>query len=507
MDDAADKKRSTSCINTHVSALILSSASERSVTPAGEIPVRRRHLDSPPSPVDHGNPINPAITVSLALSDHHEEEKLNARFNQDEQAISQQPAPLFQDFDDLLPGTDTDTDLDRSPSQTGTPSEDYAVPDSITYSLRLAFDGQEVPNPYKDIPIQFNPSSNYDDISRKSYDFVETIFASTTLQGRSLNFRYGDCTITCGHSDISKHTQGLSTEADWRDICTVVTNLWSSSGRMNIHLDIYRNYFGLLTKRITDESFASAKRTEIHNLMQIAFDGREYISRTDLTRVASVDMIREIIIEDPTIESTQKENFILEVEKKARNLLTLCVYAQLSMQCLHALLHNRGLTDKTYPIIEKQHLCHKKCGPNFRNLVKAQGGFHAAVFDKPGQHQRLHKGIVVPLHYQPRKELSDTHSNDKPVARSEQEVLHGGGAEIQSPGKGLDSRLDSSRITMSEQEAEEEEEEEDNPEKKAAHCGSGAYSNVYKVRIDPAHHKLTKVSKTFVILKPPLLFL
>ena len=308
-----------------------------------------------------------------------------------------------------------------------------------------------------------NQPSSYDDIVSQAYTSVEVIFGATTLKGRSLNFRYGDCTITCDDRGIGKHTQGLSTRQDWIDICTVVMNFWSSSRHKNIHLDIYRNYFGLLTRRITDESFASAKRTEIFNLMQTAFDGREYISRTDLSRVASKDMIQEIIIDDPTIEPAQKEDFIQEVEKKARNLLTLCVYAQLRMECLRELLVKHGLSDETFPI-EKKHRCHLRCGPNFNNLLKSHGGFNAAVFFKPGEHKKLHKGIVVPIHYRPRE--------DGPAPYT---------------GEG--------RTTMSEKEGKKDHEEEDNPEKKAAHCGSGAYSNVYRVRIDPAHHKLTKVWK------------
>lgn len=173
-----------------------------------------------------------------------------------------------------------------------------------------------------------------------------------------------------------------------------------------------------------------------------------------------MDMVRGIITDDPTVLPAQKERFIQDVYKKASILLTMCVLTQLRMECLKALL-DKGKGDDTYPL-EQKDCCHKKCGPNFDNLLQYQGGFHAAVFFRPGEHKKLYKGTVVPIHYYPKEFDATACSAESPVVPSEGER--------------------------------EFDDDDKDSEKYRAHCGSGVYSNVYRVRIDPAHHKLTKVS-------------
>lgn len=169
-----------------------------------------------------------------------------------------------------------EVDFYQSLSRSVSPADGYIIPETVTYSLYITFEGQEVANAPKNILISPNNPSSYDDIAAVAEGCVEAQYGPTALAGRSVNFRQGDCTITCDkheENDHDKPTQGLSNQADWKDICTVLTNLWTSSRHKNIHLDIHRDYFGLLTRRVSDESFANAKRGEIWTLMKSAFDG------------------------------------------------------------------------------------------------------------------------------------------------------------------------------------------------------------------------------------------
>lgn len=433
--------------------LSVTHSTERNITPSGQVPVRQRPLGS--------------------TSEEHVQEEGNAP----QIKISRHPEPNNQQVPPLKPSLSSDESfeyplgqssniyLDQLTTRPGSPADGYIIPETVTYSLSVTFEGNKLPNAPEKVSMHPNNPSSYEDIEKKAQKFVEAQCDATSLAGKSVNFRQGDCTITCdAHewNDIGKHTQGLSTKADWKDICTVLANLWEISRHRAMHLDINREYFGLLTRRISQESFANAKRREISNLMKSAFDGREYISRTDLLRVASMDMIRAIIVEDHTIQPGEKEELILKAYEKAPILTTMCVHAQLRMNCLKALLA-QDISDKTYPLKEK-HCCHMNCRPNFKNLLQYQGGFHAAVFFSFGEHKRLHKGTVVPVHYHPKSVAS----------------------------------TDSYHDSAPEEEAENDYEDKES-EKFRAHCGSGAYSKVYRVRIDPAHHKLDKVSEfTFI---------
>ena len=377
--------------------------------------------------------------------------------------------PMFRSEQsyDLPSGFSQITDLEDSTSGSATPAEGYIIPEIVTYTLHVQFEGQEVPTPYeyKDRRIYSNIPSIYGDISKAAAACVEAQYSTTALAGRSLNFRNnGACTITCEERHIGRRTQGLSMESDWKDICTVISNYWRSSTHHKTHLDVYREYYGLPIRRISDERFAETKRQEIWRSMNTAFDGRRYIPRLDLTRIASMDMIRETITDDPTVETNQKETLIQEAYKNGPILLTMCVHAQLRMECLKMLLDN-GISDESYPL-NHRNCCHERCGANFDILLQYQGAFNAAVFFTPGQHQKLPKATVVPIHFHPKDSNPTTTLGDPQETISEEEMTS--------------------------------DEEDANSEKKRAHCGSGAYSNVYRVRIDPAHHRLTKVNIRFL---------
>ena len=360
------------------------------------------------------------------------------------------------------PGQDADTR--QIATRNGPPNGDK-IPYIVTYSLHITFEGQEVLSNCKNAPIHPSNLSNFEYIGSKAEECVKAQFDSRILAGRSLNFRHGEGTITCKKNDNSlrgKCTHYLSAPADWEDLYRVLINLWASSGSQDIQLDIQLEYFGLLMHTVGGKGFTEAKRLEIFGLMKTAFDGNSYLPRLDVLRVASRDMIRGIITEDPTIQAEEKEIFIQEVWEKAPKLLVMFVLGRMKMSCLK-LLVERGQNDSTNPL-EEEHCCHKSCTHDFVVLLQCYcGGLDAATFFRNGEHQKLRYGTVLPIHYHP---------------------------EVEDPivSKGQDTR------GTSKKEFDSDEEKEDSDEYKAF-CGSSTYSRVYRVRLDPAHHSLTKVSK------------
>ena len=365
-------------------------------------------------------------------------------------------------------GENPDTDSDRLETRAGCPVDGYIIPKPITCSLHLTFEGHEISNNYRNVSINPISPSSYDDIVTKAEGYVKAQLGSTALAARSVHFRYGHCTITLGTDDAAPdciHSQSLSTHADWNDLCTVLTKLWESSGSQDIHLNIYHEYFGLLIQRVSDENFAVTKRKEIHNLMKESANGR-YLPQSDLPKVASKDLVRGIITEDPTVQPAEKEIFIQNVCKRAPKLLTMCVLARMPMKCLKQML-DRGLDDTTYPL--EKHCCHEDCDPDFEDLRRYDKALNAATFFRIGEHQKFSKRTVLPIHYDP------------------------------IPKSGMKSRAEGVEDS-SVNETESDEENEDTDKYKAL-CGCGAYSKVYRVRLDPAHHNLTKVSEFGCILE------
>lgn len=314
----------------------------------------------------------------------------------------------------------------------------------------------------------FNDSDSYEKLGRIAEDQVR-FRSKVNLGEKELCFHDGECTIVVDGKD--KHTQALTSLVDWKHICTFLANYWASNTHSSLHLRISRDYFALHTKPLGNELFARTKQVEIHNLMRPNlegnFDKKWYISRTDLRRITTPDTIRQIIFEDPPqgIGPDEMAAFIDNVKRTAPKLLAQCVFSKLKMDCLKTLIE-KGHNDQT-PFLEFQHCCHIGCEVEFSALLQSQGNFRAAEFWVTGQHQKFSPQVVLPIHF-----LGKERRGHIPMDEEKEN----------------DSEEESKKI-----------DHEPNPSKKNAYLGSGAYSNVYRVKINCDHHGLSTTSNVFAV--------
>ena len=352
----------------------------------------------------------------------------------------------------------------RDESSCPTPSvEEFIIPPKISYSLYITLKEKALQTSISGT-VSSNDVSGYREIEELAEQQVRNSHAEY-LAFRELNLRYGSCRIV-GDGGF-EHTHTLTSPKDWRDVCLALINYWISHRHQNLRLEILRDYFTLQTRGLGKEFFSSTKRREIHSLMKNSWspsDGRFYISRIDLMRVTSMDDIRQIIEEDNSLEVShdEKEGFIRKVYEQARKLFAMCVLARLEMRCLKKLLDD-GLSDEHLPLKEEQEKCHKNCDADFRNLLDRQGSFIAPEFNKVGEHQIFDPCVVLPIRFQQREQITKGDTDNKAGKRAMSR-----------------SSLHST--------------DKDNVEKEEAFCGSGAYSKVYCVKIDPDHHMLSQVT-------------
>jgi hypothetical protein len=280
-----------------------------------------------------------------------------------------------------------------------------------------------------------------------------------TLVGKQLYFKYGNCTIF--GQDVEKFGVPLTTREDWDGVCTKLRNYWMVKPQRSVRLEILRDYFHR-NKATSEISFAESKRLELWSTMKRASGGKRYVPHASLMKFTSTSNIREIIMQDSGLKlgPEEKEEYIRNVQSKAATLLAMCVLARLRMTCLKKLLDN-GCSDASLPL-EDSHCCHSRCRADFGTLVDRQGGFVAARFDTVGEHQNFEYRIVIPMQYWP-------------VNKDEDAFVT----------KGRANDVEYDRLCA-----------EKNSVKQNACCGQGAYSTVYRVRIDPDHHRLSQVSQT-----------
>lgn len=353
----------------------------------------------------------------------------------------------------------------------GDPLDAVDIPRSIKCFFYITCDGAKVPVAANSLAIDYTEPNSYQMVERFAQDTAKNaaqnhakVSSSGTLVARQFNFKYGNCTVIGDH--VEEIGLPLTTREDWDSVCAILVNYWRSDPLRALHIEIYRDYFSYRSRATSEVSLAATKRREIHNLIKYTSENERYIPRTALMRFNSLQNIREIIVEDDRLDMgpEEKELFIQNVRSNAPCLLLLCVYAGLKMECLDVFLQG-GFSDAALPQI--RNCCHDKCAPDFDTLLNNRGCFTPARFDNIGGHQDFHQNVVIPIHF-------------IPVGENQDKIMKAGRQmELEKGIGGTQYVTDDA--------------------KHSACCGSGAYSNVYRVRIDPAHHRLEKVSSIFQI--------
>ena len=317
-----------------------------------------------------------------------------------------------------------------------------------------------------DLKVSLHDPDSYQEIEERAQNCVKDVHGKEIGQ-RDLLFRYGNCTLFGEKKFRSRLPLRLPEE--WVEICKAILSYQAANASESVHLFILREYALCQYRATEDLSLIAAKSVEIHDLRKRAWGrspGKPYIPHTDLKKVILPSMLPEIINEGLTqkLDADQKDALIQHLQSKCMILLAMFVYTnnQNPLDCLMRLL-DKGYCDAklSHQPLTEDDICHRRCKKRFDRLLDQQGGYIAAQFNKLGEHQVFHHHIVVPIHFCPMDEDSD----------------------------GLDSELaheerDRKQITHSRQ----------TDPKQGAFCGEGAYSKVYRVRLDPNHHTLARVS-------------
>lgn len=334
------------------------------------------------------------------------------------------------------------------------PLQDSGLHQKVTYSLDLTFLRPDSPSLRI---VALLPPFPYDDIGKFAEQFMTRHVQDTCpheLVDKELLFRTGTATIdTIG----DKESYDLSMKSDW-DLQLI--NKPNNIGP--IHVEIHRDYIALRNCAETNKTFASTKRDEIASLKCKAANKLKYFPRIDIELIACRGTIEKVVAEDSTsaMNSAEKEEFANTIYQNAQILFASCVRAQLRMECLKLLL-DRGWNDAKLRLtpLEEGHLCHKACASNFDNLLEWQKSFRVAEFLVVGEHQDLDTEQVIPLQYCPSTAEEGSILQEEPTSRSPV-------VQVQAYSS----------------------------DKEKARCGSGSFSEVFRIRMDPSHHRLAVVS-------------
>ena len=359
----------------------------------------------------------------------------------------------------------------ESPKPLGTPHHPHIpversfIPDTIAYNLRFIFEF-ECPDPKREeeeMSVRLHRPESYKKIEEVA-DKRAKILSADSIGPKELKFFHGNCTIVSDNG--TKFRLPLRSPEDWAKVNKRIVGYWNSHTHERLHLYISRHYLASQEQPIKGKSFAKAKCLEIDDLMKQTWEKKDYIPHNVLETVISDQTIYWIIKENPpeSVPHNDLDAFIRRVQAEGRILLAMCVHGQLKVECLKKLLDS-GRKDSTLPLDENAQ-CHRDCRRDFRSLLQAQGGFRAERFVKC-EDRKLHSHAVVPLHFCPRvrgrddldREATGVYDDEWQTSPSQEKAIST--EEI----------------------------------RRCALCGTGAYSNVYCVKLNPNHHSLSEVSQ------------
>jgi hypothetical protein len=188
--------------------------------------------------------------------------------------------------------------------------------------------------------------------------------------------------------------------------------------------------YSSLSLKGNGSDFGNVIRTEIYRKKKKNFLKQAYLPRNDVGKLAQKPIIQRIVEADDSLTPSEKSPLIEDVLKRAQRMFVVCVARRLPMSFLKHLIDS-GYGDRDLP--NTSHACKEDCRAMLDEFLSEQPGFFARHIEDYTV-ETLEDEEVMPIRY----------AND-----GDQE-----GSQI----------------------------------------GSGAFSVVYSVTIDPAHHYLPGVS-------------
>ena len=323
-------------------------------------------------------------------------------------------------------------------SSTVNPTNGFIFPKSVPYRLNIMFDQDTFTGDY-DRYVSINDEESYSGIEKSAEEELKRRYEAKLID-KNHYLRQGSCKVIV--EGVQEHAHSLASLEDWESICKIILLHCVSESRQKFRLDISREFAALQSETIDDESIMETKRVEIYTLLKSGESGEHYLPQPDIIRVASFHTIQRIIEQDKTIDSMDskdKESLAKDVQKNGKKLLLSCILAKSSMKCLKHIL-DAGYSDDFLPLEDEQywHPTDDRCRADLKAIIHHQKMFMAPEITS--KYMEYCPSVVMPIQYP-------------------------------------------------------------NGNKKSAYCGSGAYSEVYRIQIDPNHHKLSKViSSTFVLM-------
>lgn len=326
-----------------------------------------------------------------------------------QEANPQEPSPLpptTKNWSSVGQGVDLKRG-DHSPAEFEGP-----IPQSVPCKLFVFLDGKIFPH-FEEARCYWNNPS-YFNILQKAADRIleEQGHFHPEDESARLYKRAGRCHLVRREDGFGVESITIENKRQWAQFLPLmVANFAANNHFVPFYLDFRWEYSLLIIKRQAGVAYAETVKGVLYDRLKWNYRNQYYIPRQVLKNVFKPSTVRELIDQDESLKRLErklltetgqlldKEKFIDHVIANGIVYLALCIYARLPLECLYRLMDKYKDCTTLLQVSD----CPKDISkPEFHHLVELQGAFQAHTFPNDSghpEHQKLDSITVVPIKF------------------------------------------------------------------------------------------------------------
>lgn len=224
--------------------------------------------------------------------------------------------------------------------------------------------------------------------------------------------RAGRCRLVRREDDFEVESITIENKRQWvQFLPLMVANFAANNHFVPFYLDFRWEYSLLIINRQAGVPYAETIKGVLYDRLKRNYRNQKYIPRQVLDNLFKPSTVRELIDQDESLKRLaqklltetgqlfDKEKFLTHVIADGIVYLALCIYTGLSLECLYRLTEK--YKDCT-TLLQVSDCPDDISKPQFDHLVELQGGFQAHTFPNDSGHpihRQLDNSIVVPIKF------------------------------------------------------------------------------------------------------------
>ena len=294
---------------------------------------------------------------------------------------------------------------------------DGPIPKSVPCKLLVFLDDKIFPH-FEEARCYWNDTSYFNILQNAACRILEEQ-GNFNLEDESARLykRAGRCRLMRREDDFEVDSIIIENKRQWAQFLPLMVAKFAANNYfVPFYLEFRWEYSLLIIKRQAGVAYAETIKGVLYDRLKWNYRNQKYIPRQVLDNLFKPSTVRELIDQDESLKRLaqklltetgqlwDKEKFITHVIADGIVYLALCIYTGLPLECLYR------LADKYKggaTLLQVSDCPNDISKPQFDHLVDLQGSFQAHTFPNDSEHpihRQLDNSIVVPIKFDEKRD-------------------------------------------------------------------------------------------------------